>query len=374
MNPFDDLLTEPNPQQISPELLEMLGHKASSMFSEGGVSLNDGIKKLAAENPGLNDEHIRRIVEFANTTTFQHLFEKEADKNIHFPVADPGVIIRDLKDGGSPAHDGKSIGGSKSDYLSAPPKGGDTGDAQLSEMFGGKPDVGGLNKLASAEPESIHSGHANPIDDIYDTHVAMRSTRDELGIQNDSTFILFKEAQEDFYKVAKGEVMSYDGAGLSGVISAVTYIAGKEKAAAAIPGVVSRLLEDGLSPEFLSGSLAKTAGDVINPAHPLVTSWHHMAKLAEERVILEESISEVDAGLQKTAAALKQAGLGGVLGAVGKGAYGMISKSNGKVMAPVAAGLGALGIGAAVKSGINKTKNNMAGFDPNVVAAKREMI
>jgi hypothetical protein len=60
--------------------------------------------------------------------------------------------------------------------------------------------------------------------------------------------------------------------------------------------------------------------------------------------------------------------------AVGAGRYviNQAVKHQG-VLAPVALGGAALGTGAAVKHSINKTRSNMIGFDPNVVAAKREM-
>src|SRR3954463_14072601 len=99
---FENLLTQPSTPQVSPELLETLGRSASRMFLQQKVPLNDAVRQLVAEHPGLGDEHLRRIVEFANNTTFQEMFQGGTDKNVHFPVADPGVIVRDVKDGGSP--------------------------------------------------------------------------------------------------------------------------------------------------------------------------------------------------------------------------------------------------------------------------------
>ena len=49
------------------------------------------------------------IAEFANNETFHRLFQSSDDKNVHFDIVEPGNVIRDLKDGGSPSHDGKAL-------------------------------------------------------------------------------------------------------------------------------------------------------------------------------------------------------------------------------------------------------------------------
>ncbi len=58
--------------------------------------------------------------------------------------------------------------------------------------------------------------------------------------------------------------------------------------------------------------------------------------------------------------------------AAGRFAVNQAVKHNG-LAAPLALGGGALAAGAAVNSSINKTRSNMIGFDPRVIAAKREM-
>ena len=66
MDSFEQLLTSGSHGSVTPETLEYIGQKASTEFLEKKASLNQAIVKLAAQHPGLNNEHIHRIVEFAN--------------------------------------------------------------------------------------------------------------------------------------------------------------------------------------------------------------------------------------------------------------------------------------------------------------------
>ena len=90
--------------KLSPEDLESMGKQAASAYLAGGISLNDAIVKIAKEHPSISAHQVRRIVEFANTETFGRLFEKQAgDKNIEFPVADPGEVLHSLDNGARPS-------------------------------------------------------------------------------------------------------------------------------------------------------------------------------------------------------------------------------------------------------------------------------
>lgn len=69
---------------------------------------------------------------------------------------------------------------------------------------------------------------------------------------------------------------------------------------------------------------------------------------------------------------MKTALIGRAIAGAGRMAWNQAVKHQG-VMAPVALVGGAMGLAGAAKSGFNRTRNNMIGFDPNIVAAKREM-
>jgi hypothetical protein len=82
---------------LSGQDLRDMGKQASNMFLGGQCSLNDAIVKLAHEHSGISTHQVRRVLEFANTNTFQSLFEKQAgDKNVQFPIAEPDVVLKKL--------------------------------------------------------------------------------------------------------------------------------------------------------------------------------------------------------------------------------------------------------------------------------------
>jgi hypothetical protein len=310
---FENLLTQPSTPQVSPELLETLGRSASRMFLQQKVPLNDAVRQLVAEHPGLGDEHLRRIVEFANNTTFQEMFQGGTDKNVHFPVADPGVIVRDVKDGGSPAHDGKTMG-SKKDFSSPPvAPGGGEGDAALSELFGESSSSTNsapmsMGKNASEQAMEVpHAEHANPVENVYDHHLQVQGTRDQLARENDINQVELSNAKDDFYGAVKSEVLAPNGAGLGGVVGALQKVASNERLCAVMPSVVNRLCEDGVSPQALEASMNKTAGAVVNPEHTLIKSWYALEKAAAARVQLETAMADADAALAETHRFLRSA-------------------------------------------------------------------
>lgn len=322
---FDQLLSSPQGSGVSAELLETLGKQAAARFLKEGSSLNETIGGLISQNPGIGNEHTKRIAEFANNQVFQELHSKSDDKNVHFDVADPGVIIRDMKDGGSPAHTGKTLnnGGSQTkssegDYSSAP--GAEQGTAGFDSAFqeyarqDQNSGIGGtgepISKTAAAflNPELgvDHSLHANPIDDVYDTHLRLQASQEKLASAHERFDLLFKTAEEDYYQAAKREVLGHGGAGMSGVIQATKLAAPSDSVAfKALRKVAERLISEGVP----SDTLLKTASEqrLPNPNHPLVLSFSGLVKAAEEIKRSQLAITDVNEGIQKTAAFLKSA-------------------------------------------------------------------
>ena len=329
MNIFESLLTGHQPTGVSPELLETLGKQAATRFLEDGTSLNESIAKLASEHAELENEHVKRIVEFANNETFQHLFEKSADKNVHFPLADPGVVIRDLKDGGSPKHDGKVLnspnkhknsgipsepasGASSSDYRSDPSniQSNDDGFGSLSSAFAelsrqdqhsgaagtGEP----LAKTAGVHTECVQGGgHANPIDDVYDQHLQLQAMETKLAEAHETCDLLLQDAREDFYKLAKKEILTYDGADAVEVIQAVKMASPSDPIAFSIlRPVMERLTKEGA---VKAQDLEKRAHvRMLNQAHPLVVALSSIVKVAQEKLNAGAALSEVRASLVQT--------------------------------------------------------------------------
>ena len=278
MDFFENLLSSNNQGSgIQPELLELLGKKAATQFLQDGKPLNETIASLAASEKGLETEHIRRIVEFANNEVFLSQHRDGADKVVDFPVADAGMIIRDLRDGGSPAHDGKTMQSGNKDYFSAPNKSqmekkdfADPESAmqslfQQNEREGRFGQGEQIPKEASARTflgDSNHLRHANPINDIFDLTVNLEATREKLAGQYEMCDLLIKEARENLYLTVKHEVLDDMGAGLGGVAVVVEKVAGSVDLAHTLLGpIVERLVVDQVLPNAqLQQSMTKTAG------------------------------------------------------------------------------------------------------------------
>jgi hypothetical protein len=293
MDPFSqEILSQPTGSRVAPEMLEMLGRKASQMYQQSGVPLNQAIRELAAQHPELGNEHIKRVVEFANNVTFQEMFQSSQDKDVHFEVADSGVVLRDLKDGGSPAHDGRPM----DDYSTAPKQ-------SLNDDVGSQiwPTDGGVK---------VASNGATP-DELYDHQQQLQGSLDKLAESYELAGYELSTARENLYNVVKHEILDPDGAGLGGVMGALTKLASEEMVAAILPGMVERLREEGFQPKQLEASLEKRAGVVVNPNHPLVVSFNHLIKVAHEMTVVgtamaqtERELAEAKSEFRKTAGPL----------------------------------------------------------------------
>lgn len=75
--------------------LDQLGKQVSDKFVSGGVTLNDGLKKVASEN-GLNREQIQRVAEAANTETYLELIKTSKDNYVNFDLADYKTVHEGL--------------------------------------------------------------------------------------------------------------------------------------------------------------------------------------------------------------------------------------------------------------------------------------
>lgn len=352
MDPFSQLLLQSSGSSVPPETLEMLGRQASQMFQAQGVPLNQAVAQVVANHPELGNEHVKRIIEFANTVTFQEMFQNSEDKNVHFDVADPGVVLRDMQDGGSPAHDGKTLGGS--DYKMPPPQGQDQALNQAfdAQFLGGAEKMAGLNakelgrsarkatatgariagasgaayagyrgakrlidgpqeKTAAELQESLatdHESHANPVDDVYDTHVRLKATRSKLAESYETMNGLLSQAQEDFYQQVKAQVADPDGAGLGGVIGALEKVAEADIVEFLMEQATKRLMDEGFQPKWMNDSLTKTAGVVVNMEHPLFSSLEAVLQVSGEMVKCGAAIDQLDKQIEQTSEFLKKAG------------------------------------------------------------------
>ncbi len=233
------------------------------------------------------------------------------------------MIIRDLRDGGSPAHSGKVLH-NKQDYFRPPISEKDSdgsGDSALphdgmtnmltsqdvSGEFGqGEP----IQKVASAGLDPSWEGSANPVNDVYAEHLRLERSRDEISAAHEAADLMYKRAKVDFHRAVKNEVLSEDGAGLSGVVAAV------QKIASSVPAVrhelasaVESLISNGVSSTLLEQQNAKVASArLLNMDHPLAVSLSGLVKCAQEKMITGQAVEDLEKALEKTHDFLKTAG------------------------------------------------------------------
>ena len=341
---LQQLLSSSSSKGADAQLLESLGRKAANQFLKDGTTLNGAIASLASEHPQLQNEHVKRIAEFANNAVFQDMHSKSEDKNVHFDVADPGTIIQDLKDGGSPAHDGKTMN-DNTDYADKPDSNPDSAkfenafrehaetqpDSEEAKLGAdcrrpgeprpkrrkrqgdaGRPrpprpprskfDTKKDTKEKTASITENHQLHANPIDDAYDAHIRLRATREKVAEAHEQFDMILKQAEEDFYQTAKSEVLDPDGFGIRGVVAATEQAAPTDGVAfQALQKVALRLVKEGaISGKDLEKSASAGSTKVVNSQHPLVVTFSGLVKAAAEKVRARAALNEVDQGLGQT--------------------------------------------------------------------------
>jgi len=80
---------------IEPKELEKLGDGISKDYIQKNISLNDGLKKVAAEY-GLNKQQLRRVAESANVATYLGLIKNAEDKYLKFDLANADATHSDI--------------------------------------------------------------------------------------------------------------------------------------------------------------------------------------------------------------------------------------------------------------------------------------
>jgi len=311
MDPFESLFTQPSgSSNADPEVLEMLGRKASQMFQQSGLPLNDAIAQVIAQHPELGNEHIKRIVEFANTVTFQEQFQNSADKNVHFPVADPGVVLRDVKDGGTPSQDGKPLADKGQDYLNPPRNSQGSGFPEAEQLFSNQFSSGNnggtVDPMAkNASVRTDHSSHANPIDDVYDEYINLKATREKLAEAYESMHNMLESSTAELHGLLRREILEADGAGIDGCVIAMSKVAEDFMVEHLMLPLIEKLAEEG---HALSGAFEKKAGIVVNNDHQLLVVTSAITKLASELQVASFALDSVDASIEEAVNFLKSAG------------------------------------------------------------------
>lgn len=280
---------------VSPEALEQMGKEASVMYITKGLSLNEGIAKLAAQHSDFNAEQVKRVAEFANTATYLAIHDKNKTAGAsssypQFELADPARIIQDLSDGARPVVSTRT----DLDYSKLPESSTKVSSAYADSV------IDELFKTASGEdlsysPESV-------INDVMAYKYTVESSLSLLKNSAEEFDLMHKSASAEYYDSVKKHLL--EGGSFSDVmIAARATGASQEKIAEASKDTVSRLLKEKVaSADFLRHGVAgieKVAHRVINEQHPLVSSFAAMVFAREEMNKLAFALEDTEAQLER---------------------------------------------------------------------------
>ncbi len=297
------LLSTGRHADLSPEALELYGKNAANLFLNEKVSLNEGVAKLAAQHEDINAEQVKRICEFANTAVYLALHDKNKTASAgssypQFPLADPSRVIQDLSDGAKPT----VVTPTDLDYGRQPEKRSSAGsELSLEELFGVK---------TASEP---HYTRQSVWTEVNDSKNMLVGLRDSLTGSAQNMDLMFKEAGEAYYEMAKRHIL---GGGAFADVLNIAMSGGAssqgdyEKVASVLQPFISRLvLENVVSPAELEKGpeeMQKVAHRVVNFDHPMVRAFKAVVDLDMELVKVAVALEDVDGNLTRVKTFMKE--------------------------------------------------------------------
>lgn len=368
---FQVLLKLRGPDKSDGSQLEMLGKQAADRWLDGRAdNLSDAVVQTV-KSAGLNTEQVRRVIEFTNIEAYNREFKKESSsKVINFEggPADPSVVLKDLN-----RVEQKVACTLASDY-DVPP-----------EPYA---HVSVSTERAFDQAFATQGGEypeVNPFGEVLDLRDKLASAHDQMTGELSSLEVDFQEASRQLLGHVKQAALA--GHSLSEIVHIWNGVAPDQVfVKTAMESMLEPLLSAGVfTGDELVESLQKVAAPrVPNPEHPLVQGFAEycetLAKLAELRDRREE-VADVVGDLTEF---LKAAELGGVAGAIGRGAEalmngaGFVGEHAGKLIAGNSeraatwgrrAGKAALIAGGAM--GANEAYRNTLKYDPRWQRAVR---
>lgn len=282
---------------MSPEALELMGKQAANMFLNDGLALNESITKLAAAHEDINQEQIKRVVEFANTAVYlaRHDQNKTAGAEAsypQFPLADASRIIQDLSNGArstvvTPVDLEYSRHPNKKEKVASA-----KADLMLSEMFG---------HSESEKRASLDYSSDTAISSIMDTKSSLTSLKETLESTAGQMQMAVKEAQAEYYDLVKRHLLS--GSSFSDIVAAAQSSGEAVKVAEAFRPVVHQLLAEKVVTagqlNVMTDQLQKVAHRVVNEKHPLVSTFRSILALESELEKAATGLGQVTAELGK---------------------------------------------------------------------------
>lgn len=263
---------------VSPETLEQMGKEASVMYLTKGLSLSEGIAKLAGAYPDFNAEQVKRVVEFANTATYLALHDKDKTAGAEssypqFELADPARVIQDLSDGARPTTATRT----DLDYSKLPEKkekvSSANADAMMDELF------------KTASPGELNYSKESVINDVMAYKYTVESAVDLLKNSAEKFDMMYKQASIEYYDNVKQHLLE-GGSFADVVVASRSMGADLDKIAEETRPIVVRLLTEKVASVAAlkagTDGIEKVAHRVVNEQHPLVTNFAAMLFAKEE--------------------------------------------------------------------------------------------
>lgn len=339
--PKQTLIQQSNARPVSPAHLETLGKTASRRYREQAhETLREAVVEVVKE-ARLSPEQVRRVVEFANQDAYIKEFEKAGSTRVvHFEggPASPNDVLQDLNDGGG----GTVFDTGDGDYSLTPKTAMQKTAAEESPGGTGyftryEDDFWGQFKTAGADIP-----YANPLQEL---HEAWHLLTKKAEIAADALTKLefdFEDASENLYQQVKQATLAGTSLGDVAVAWGAARDADLSMVKAAFMLVGPRLVQEGVlsSDAQLADSLQKTAHRKgrVNTDHALPQAFREFTDVMGKFAEATQSRDEYQSGADRAAQLLKEAGLGGALGAIGRGVTA-VSKGIDSVSKPVAKAL-----------------------------------
>jgi len=280
------------------ETVKMLGKRAAARHIDGRESLNDSIVELAGEHPDLTREHVKRIVEEANSEVYLHkhaMAEKSGASASapHFHLANFDEIVSRLD---SPEEVKTS---SAWKYSGSPPPptdpfsklASDRSEAAFREGFGE------LTEELDVSKEGL-------IGNVFARKTELTGLKEHLAHAANEFELTLERANDDYYDAVKRHVLG--GGSFAEVVTAAQSVGlGAEKTAEVLWPYGQRLVQERVTTlddiqEDLTG-LKKLAHRVINEQHPLVQRFGEISvcqmeleKIAAITEDIDESLKQVE--------------------------------------------------------------------------------
>jgi len=255
-------------REVAPDRLRLLGKQASAMHSERGVPLTDAVVQVLGSEQNLGPEHVRRVVEFANTYAFDSEFGKQAGDHrvVNFDTgpADPSDVMSELRSGATPAVSARpSPMTEPTGYVPG-------AEGALAEAFG-------MNvKTASVSGDYPYE---NPHGELFALKDTLAAARDQLTSELSALEIQYDAAADALYKEARQVIT--DGNSPADVSSVVASAAPHPVFVKLALKLVSKRMEQDHVPAV---PMRKTASfRLANPEHPLYQATQEFSKVAGAR-------------------------------------------------------------------------------------------